>query len=147
MKLSTICFFILLSFFFASCSTGPQPINYGKDACDFCKMNIVDEKFAVQCLNINGKSFRFDDVHCLVGFMDGGSLPKEKLASVYFADNNKKDNWIKSDIALLLQSDSLRSPMGGNIIAFDSEQARDEAMKQFNGKQLLWKDINPFEKK
>ena len=145
MSLRTLGLPFLFSIMLASCSIEPQPINYGKDACEFCKMNIVEEKFAVQCLNKKGKSFHFDDSHCLVSFLKEGSLPQKDLAAVYFSYFNKSGDWIKADSALLLQSESIHTPMGGNTIAFRTEQERTAAANQFNGKKLLWKDLNPFE--
>jgi copper chaperone NosL len=140
--------FVLASLFcITSCSTDPQPINYGKEACAFCKMNIVDEKFATQCFNTKGKSFHFDDVYCMDLFLQQGKLPKEDLGAVYFSDHNNKGRWLASVEAFLLQSESLNSPMGGNTIAFASEQERTDAMTQFNGSKLLWQDIDPFGKK
>jgi copper chaperone NosL len=147
MKVSFTIFVLVSLFCLASCSTDPQPINYGKDACVFCKMNIVDEKFATQCFNTKGKSFRFDDIYCLDLFLQQGKLAKDDLSAVYFSDYNKKGHWLKSEEAFLLQSDALDSPMGGNTIALSSEQERTDAMTRFNGTKLLWKDINPFEKK
>jgi copper chaperone NosL len=135
-----------LSVFLFSCSTGPQQINYGKDACDFCKMNIVDSKFASQIISTKGKIYRFDDIRCTVSFLEEGNLQNKDLGAVYFSDNSKEGNWIKSDMAFLLQSETLRSPMGGNAIAFASEQERTEAMNQFNGTKLSWQDINPLVK-
>jgi copper chaperone NosL len=147
MKLKQAALSIILSVVLLSCSIEPQPINYGKDACAFCKMNIVDEKYAVQCLNKKGKAIYFDDAHCLIAFLKNGDLTRENLAAVYFSDFNKAGNWINSDAVVLVHSDSIRSPMGGNIIAFSSEQESTEAMKQFNGNKLLWRDINPFDRK
>jgi copper chaperone NosL len=147
MKLNQAVLSFILSIFLLSCSSGPQPINYGKDACDFCKMNIVEEKFAVQCLNKKGKSFRFDDAYCLIEFLKNGQLTNENLGEVYFSDFNKSGHWIKGENALLLHSDSIHSPMRGNTIASSSEQERSEAMNQFNGTKLLWRDLNPIEKK
>ena len=31
-----------------ACSAEPEPIAYGSDACDFCRMNIVDKTHAAQ---------------------------------------------------------------------------------------------------
>jgi copper chaperone NosL len=135
---------IMTMIFFTSCSTEPQKINYGKDACDFCKMNIVDPRFSAQCMSTKGKSYHFDDIHCMVSFMKNGGIWRNEIAGVYFSDFNTKDKWIKSEQALLLQSDSLRSPMGWNTIAFSTENARENAFKNFNGKKLSWSDINPF---
>jgi copper chaperone NosL len=94
-----------------------------------------------------GKSFKFDDVHCLSSFLKNGGVWRNELAGVYFSDFAEKGSWIKSDSALLLSSDSLRSPMGGNLAAFATEQGIDEAMREFNGQKLKWEDINPFNKK
>ena len=113
----------------------------------FCKMNIVDPRFSAQCMSTKGKSFKFDDIHCLSAFLKNGGVWRNELAGVYFSDFVVKDTWIKSDSALLLSSDSLRSPMSGNIAAFNSEQSRDEAMKEYNGQKLKWEEINPFKKK
>lgn len=147
MKLYAAGLIFLFSLAFASCSSGPQPINYGSDACDFCKMNIVDEKFAVQCLNKKGKSFHFDDNYCMISFLKEGSLPENDLGEVYFSDFNKSGHWIDADSALLVHSDSIHTPMRGNTIAFASEQERTDAIAKYSGDKLLWKDINPFTRK
>ncbi len=150
MKLKPVKSFALVlttGMLFSSCSTEPQPINYGKDACDFCKMNIVDARFSAQCMTTKGKSFHFDDIHCLVSFMTNGGVWRNEVAGVYFSDFNGKPQWIGSESAYLISSESLRSPMGGNMAAFDSEQERDKAMTQFSGEKLQWKEINPFAKK
>jgi len=131
----------------SSCSTEPQEINYGRDACDFCKMSIVDPRFSSQCMTTKGRSFHFDDNHCLFAFMKNGGVWRNELAGVYFSDFAVKDKWIKSEDAMLLQSDLLRSPMLGNLAAFSTEKDRDEAMKTFNGQKLKWEDVNPFNKK
>lgn len=133
--------------FLLSCNTDPQQINYGKDACAFCKMSIVDQKFSAQCMSKKGKAFKFDDIHCLTSFLKNGGVWRNELAGVYFSDYTGKSSWIKSDSAHLLSNDSLRSPMGGNVAAFATEQGRDEAMKEYNGQKLKWEDINPFNKK
>ena len=146
-KLSAVLLTTLSAMLFASCSTEPRQITYGKDACNFCKMNIVDERFSTQCVSSKGKSFVFDDVHCMVSFLKNGGVWRNELSGVYFSDFTGKSGWITSDSALLLQSDSLRSPMGWNTAAFSSEQDRDAVMQQFSGRKLTWKEIDPFAKK
>ncbi|CAN5668358.1 hypothetical protein BH11BAC1_BH11BAC1_14970 [soil metagenome] len=138
---------IMAATLLSSCSTEPQQINYGKDACAFCKMNIVDARFSAQCMSTKGKSFHFDDIHCLVSFLKNGGVWRNELAGVYFTDFNEKSKWIKSEQALLLQSDSLRSPMGWNMTAYQTDAERDESFKKFNGKELTWSEINPFNSK
>src|SRR5215212_5688861 len=50
---------MLLTFVMQSCSVGPQPIKYGSDACEFCKMTIMQKKFANEWVTDKGKVFRF----------------------------------------------------------------------------------------
>jgi copper chaperone NosL len=138
---------LLMGGFFASCSLEPQQINYGKDACDFCKMNIVDVRFSAQCMTTKGKSFHFDDIHCMASFLKNGGVWRNEVAGIYFSDFNKKNVWLQSQTAFLLSGESLRTPMGGNMAAFASEEARESAMKKFNGQKLKWQDIYPFEAK
>jgi len=134
---------ILIGTTISSCSTDPQQINYGKDACDYCKMNIVDPRFSTQVISTKGKSFHFDDTHCLISFLEHGGVWRTEIAGIYFSDFNDKTKWIKSNNALLMQSDSLRSPMGSNTIALSSEQERDKTFGEFSGKKISWSDIDP----
>ena len=57
---------ILLSFFMVSCKIEPQPIEYGKDQCNFCVMNIVDQNHSAQYVTKKGKQFKFDAIECMV---------------------------------------------------------------------------------
>ena len=102
-----------------SCNTEPQEINFGKDVCDFCKMTIIDKRFAAQCISLKGKNYKFDDVFCLNKFLKNGGVWKTEIKGIYFSDYTGKPGWIVSDKVMLLRSDSLRSPMGGNIAAFN----------------------------
>jgi len=129
--------------FMSACSHEPQEINYSKDICDFCKMTIMDKRFATQCISSKGKVFKFDDVFCLNKFLKNGGVWKTEIKGIYFSDYPVKHGWIKSDKVLLLKSDSLRSPMGGNIAAFNSKDDRENTNKQLKGELLTWDDIKP----
>ena len=129
----------------SSCNHDPVVINYGKDNCDFCKMTIMDYKYSAQCISKKGKTFRFDDVHCLLSFLKNGGVWSNEIEKIYFSDFIKKGNWIQSERAFFLKSDLINGPMGGNYAAFSSESDRGEAGKQFKGEKLLWDDI--FSKK
>ena len=57
---------LLLGVFFSSCSTSPQPINYGNDACHYCQMTIVDQIYGAEVISDKGKIFKFDAAECLI---------------------------------------------------------------------------------
>src|SRR5215217_4703798 len=42
MRMNALPLLLLIS----ACSTDPQPINFGSDQCDLCRMGIADEKFS-----------------------------------------------------------------------------------------------------
>ncbi len=45
---------LIVPLFFYSCSVEPSPINYGKEACNFCKMNIVDQQHGAEIVTKKG---------------------------------------------------------------------------------------------
>lgn len=136
-KLFSIAIILALS----ACSHEPQPILYGKDACDFCKMTIMDKRFSSECMSKKGKIFKFDDAHCLLTFLKVGGVWSNEVAGIYFSDYMGSEGWINSDKAFFLKSQDLKSPMGGNIAAFSSKGERDTIEQKFTGEKLSWVEI------
>jgi copper chaperone NosL len=124
-----------------SCSTGPQPIQFGKDACDFCKMTILDQRFGGEVVTKKGKVYKFDDVHCITSFLKSGTTEKNNVAGIFLLDYTSQAKFIPASESFLLQSNDLHSPMGGNTAAFVNEAGREQAKQQVNGTNLQWHDI------
>ena len=124
-----------------SCSTGPQPIQFGKDACDFCKMTILDQRFGGEVITKKGKVYKFDDVHCITSFLRSGTTEKTNVAGIFLLDYSAKTKFIPASESFLLQSNDLHSPMGGNTAAFVNQANREQARQQVNGTNLQWNDI------
>jgi len=130
--------FVLIN---TACNQDPEAIKYGSDNCSFCKMTIMDEKFATECISKKGKVFRFDDVHCMTAFMKNGGVWSNEVAKIYLSDFSNKGVWIEAEKALFLHSEELKSPMGGNYAAFSKEEQREAAIKQYNGEKISWEEI------
>ncbi|HRP32113.1 MAG TPA: nitrous oxide reductase accessory protein NosL [Agriterribacter sp.] len=128
-------------FAFSSCNTGPQPIKAGTDQCAFCKMGISDTRFACELITQKGKLYKFDDVHCMLEFVTSPEWDKNTVKTYYVANFNRPGEWLEAEHAVLLKSDQLKSPMGGNIAAFTDEAAQKSAMENFPGILQSWKDI------
>lgn len=135
-------FLVVIVLIATACSHDPEAIKYGSDNCNFCKMTIMDEKFSAECLSKKGKVFKFDDIHCLKGFLKNGGVWSNEVAKIYIADYNNKGQWVEADKAFLLYSEELRSPMGGNYAAFSTEEQRKAALSQFNGEETSWEKYN-----
>ena len=129
------------SVFCSSCSTGPQPIQFGKDACDFCKMTILDQRFGGEVITKKGKVFKFDDLHCISSFLRSSNSRKTDLAGIYLLEYATPKKFVQANNSFLLQSNGLHSPMGGNTAAFVNEANRQQAKQQVNGTNVTWNDI------
>ena len=53
-----------------ACDPESKPIVYGEDKCEFCRMSIVDQRFAGEVVTQKGKAYKFDAVECMVNYID-----------------------------------------------------------------------------
>ncbi len=135
-------FLLLLtsSFFFAGCASGPQPIPYGKQECNYCKMTLMNQQFGTELLSDKGKPYYFDDITCLIEYIREGSPGTTRTYQAYMSDYERPGNLLELDKAFLYQSDQIRGPMGGTIAAFSSAAARQQFSASKPGKNTTWKE-------
>ena len=131
----------ILFFTISSCNTSPVPLRIGKDACDFCKMTVSDARFGAEIITAKGKIYKFDDTHCLLAFLKEAKEQDYKNSKIYFVNFSGDHGMILSENAVLLKSDQLRSPMGGNIAAFDNRDSLGKVKTLFAGDIVLWNDV------
>ena len=133
---------VLMVIFAASCNTGPQPIKPGVDTCSFCKMTFADNKFGGEIITKKNKIYKFDDMHCLLSFKKSKSVNWEDVKEIYLIRYEGTHEFINAKNAYLLKSDDLRSPMGGNIAAFDNLDSLKIISEKFKGNQVTWDELN-----
>src|SRR5688572_13689262 len=63
-----------------SCSTGPDPIHFGQDNCHTCKMTLMDNKFGAELVTKKGKIYKFDDMRCMVNYLNSGIEREDEFA-------------------------------------------------------------------
>jgi copper chaperone NosL len=118
----------MLLLILGACNQKPQPIRYGTDTCAFCKMGVSDPRFGAELVSNKGKVYVFDDVKCMTGFMkqqpEGNTSWKHQLVSDY-TDAKKLLNINR---AYLVSTASVKSPMGGNILAFTDAAAAQKTL-------------------
>ena len=127
--------FVALLFVMSACTSGPQPIKPGVEACDYCKMTISQLNFGGEIITKKGKIYKFDDSHCLAAFRKE-SIDSNTIKSVYFLNFDEPHNLIDADHAFLLKSDGLHSPMGGNTAAFESKEKLNLIQQKVNGEEI-----------
>src|SRR5690606_41654244 len=74
-----LCFVVWMAL--QACSVGPEPLRYGEDACHSCRMTLMDKKFGAEVVSVKGKVFKFDDMNCMVNFLNSGTLTEIGRAS------------------------------------------------------------------
>ena len=129
---------VALALVISACSTGPRPIDYGDDLCQMCKMVITDARYGAEIITNRGKVLTFDSIECLTDFVRREELVAE---SVWVTDMANPGTLIRAEGAYYLYSEGLRSPMGGALAAFSSENDRDHLREEKGGDAWTWGDV------
>ncbi|MFN8291081.1 MAG: nitrous oxide reductase accessory protein NosL [Chitinophagaceae bacterium] len=132
-------------FMLSSCKSGTEPIVVGKDQCHYCKMTVSDKRFGAEAISSKGKVSKFDDVKCLLLYLEAGSGTTAKGQTIYFTNFSGAHELIPSGKALLMKSDQLRSPMGGNIAAFADHDSLEKAAALLQGQPVQWNELYDHE--
>jgi copper chaperone NosL len=108
-------------------------------------MTIVNPRFAAEIVTQKGKPYKFDDVSCLVAFLDKGNELKtssgEKISGIYVADFSGNHSLVKAEECQFLQSEKFRSPMRGDIAAFSHPDSLNTIRQAMQGSPLSWKEV------
>lgn len=124
------------------CSQSPQPIKYGSDLCDNCRMTIVDAKYAGELITEKGKVLRFDDLHCVLAYLQSDAMHQQKTAGVYITDFSGEHNFINVEKAFFLSGSKLQSPMNGNVATFSVMDSLLKVQLRFGGEIKTWQSLS-----
>jgi copper chaperone NosL len=135
MELKKTFNFLLVTFLFVSCTVSPEKIEYGVDGCSFCKMTIVETKFASEIVTQKGRASKYDAIECMLN--DLKDMEENTLKYILVTDYTKPRKLIDATMATYLINKEIKSPMGKFLSAYASKE---EAL--FNGTALYnWKAI------
>lgn len=122
----------------AGCQAGPAAIAYGKDNCARCRMAIADARYAAELVTRQGKTYAFDSIECLAGFVLQDGVPAGAVRSLWVTDFARPAHLIAAKDAFYLRSSRLRSPMGLGLAAFSTRADRENARVWYPGEALTW---------
>jgi copper chaperone NosL len=111
---------IALALLQMACSSGPVPIAYDQDGCDYCRMQISDPRYGAELITRTGKVHKFDSIECLASFY---ATLKDSAAvrSLWVSDYTKPGTLIPAREALYIHHEGPGSPMGRGLVALSGE--------------------------
>lgn len=125
-----------------SCTIEPEAINYGKDNCQFCKMTIMDKKYGCEVVTQKGKVFKFDDVSCMIKYINISAQTLKDYAHIVVNSYDKTANLIDVNKVFFVVSPNFSSPMMGNTAAFSNEKLANETLKKDSeAKKYSWNEL------
>lgn len=130
----------LVSLFLFSCSVEPIPINYGKDACHFCKMNIVDQQHGAEIVTKKGKVYKYDAIECML--QDLKNIEVNKIALFLVNTYDQPINLIDATQAIYMKCEAMPSPMGAFLTAFSTQQEALKIKELKGGDIFDWNELN-----
>ncbi len=134
-----VLFIALVILMFSACGIEPQPIEYGKDMCNFCKMNIVDQQHAAEIVSKKGKVYKYDAIECMLNELKSRNEAEIALFLVNTYDLPKE----LADAATVnyLISEAIKSPMGANLSAFKDKKIAISTKEEKGGDIYNWEEL------
>ena len=135
-----ISILFIVSSWLIGCSTkGPEPILLHKDACASCKMSISEGNFAAELITSKGRVYKFDDIQCMKDYVQANAGAAS--SRFYVGDYQKENELIDATTAWYVQSEQVKSPMGGHTAAFAGKEAAEEVAAAYQTSVKNWQEI------
>ena len=110
---------MLLALVFAlGCTAEPDPILFGVQECAHCRMTITERPFAAQLMTVKGRTHSFDAIECMVRYTRSSFASHDEVKLFRVADQIPPHDLIDATQAIFVISESIPSPMGGNLSAY-----------------------------
>lgn len=138
MKFLPYLFLIPLVFAF-SCKVESEKINYGNEACHYCKMTIVDKQHASELVTSKGKAYKYDAIECMLH--DLKQRDSTEIGLLFVCDYSNPGKLIDANTATFLISNEIPSPMGAFLSAFSTKQEALEVKAEKTGTLYTWESI------
>jgi len=140
-EITRTCFVLLLAGLLAACEPAPRDLNFGSDECAHCRMLITEKEFASQLINRQGRVFPFDSIECMAAF-EQEMASSEDIHSRWVPDFAAAGiGWLRVEQATILQSETLRSPMGIHLSAYASRAEAEQFAREYGGSIRSWDEI------
>lgn len=130
----------------SSCTIELEKINYGNDACHFCKMTIVDKQHAAEAVTTKGKVYKYDASECMINDLkhlsaDNTGKKNTGMALLFVNDYANPGELVNVETSTFLISQGIKSPMGANLSAFGSKDEAQKVLDLNGGNLYSWEEV------
>lgn len=133
--------FLVAAIVLANCkSHSLEPVAIApEDMCSFCKMAISERRYAAEFIDSDGQTFKFDDIGCMIDFIKAnkGSM---KISAQFVVDFDNKQ-WVRASEAYYVHTPEIKTPMGGDTMAFGEEAKARRAASEYRSQVLRYNDL------
>lgn len=126
---------------FISCSTEPEPINFGTDQCELCRMTISDPRFGAEIVTKKGKIYKFDAAECMLNYIGTEKTKYQEVAGFYVIDSSNPKQLEDASLCYYLISENFPSPMGANLSAYLKQENAISQQMRYGGELKTWEQI------
>ena len=133
-----VCVIVVL---LVSCDNKIESIHYGQDECAFCTMKINDDKYSAMIVTAVGELYKFGSLECLTDFALVMNYVDDTEQSFMISDYNSPGTFIDTRKSMYVHNDNFPSPMGLNVLAFDSKEIAEKFMNENGGELMTWIDV------
>ncbi len=131
-----------MTLMFSSCAApGPEPLRYGEDVCDYCRMTIVEQNFGSELVTHKARIYKFDSIECLAAFEATARVAADEIHSLWITDFSASPNLVETLGAYFVHTDHARSPMGMGLFGFSSASAASAFAEEHQGAVVEWSDL------
>lgn len=123
---------IIVTALLGACQPQERPIEFGEEACSYCHMTIVDNRYAAQLVTSTGKVHSFDAVECLLNYKHEHSDNKWAMQRV--CNYKNPGALMPAGEAYYVISKALPSPMGANITPVAPRKKAEALQEKHSGK-------------
>ena len=102
-------------------------------------MIIKDKLHTATAVHINGKTYEFDAIECMINFLKTNK--EEDFTRLQVANYSGSGDLIDARSATYLKSEAIPSPMGADISAFKSKKEALKADPESNDNVYSWEEI------
>jgi copper chaperone NosL len=141
MRLLNIAVLLFSAMLMAGCTVEPDPILFGVQECAHCRMTITEKAFAAQLVTDKGRTHSFDAIECMMKYTTANIGSFDKVRLFHVADQVQPNDMIDATQAVYVVSASIPSPMGGDLSAYQSQDAALARLGGEEGEILTWVDL------